>query len=80
MHVYRKNRSGDEWLFTVGYYAPVSMSGMTGVVGTSVSQWIPLEDTSREEEARQLVNYLNGGDGRPFRYAREPMVVVEDDE
>jgi hypothetical protein len=61
MHVYRKTREGEEWLYTVGYWVHIND-------GDSV--WTPLEDTSKEEEARQLVNYLNGGDGWPFRYER----------
>jgi hypothetical protein len=57
MHVYRKTKEGTDWLYTVGYFLPDGA-------------WVPLEDTSVEEEARALVNYLNGGLGNPFQYAR----------
>jgi hypothetical protein len=68
MHVYRKSRHGDEWIYTVGYFQPASLAGIAGGVGPSTYQWVPLEDTSMEEEARQLVNYLNGGNGKKFEY------------
>jgi hypothetical protein len=63
-HVYRRVRDGDNWLYTVGYYYPHQYEeGLDW-------EWIPLEDTSREDEARALVNYLNGGDGKPFKYEK----------
>jgi hypothetical protein len=65
MHVYRKQREGTEYLYTVGYYIPES-----GIAGR-LPQFVPLEDTSNEAEARELVNYLNGGSGEPFRYSRK---------
>lgn len=58
MHVYRKTRESGEILYTVGYWVPGG-------------DWVPLEDTSDEGEARALVNYLNGGMGYLFRYATE---------
>jgi hypothetical protein len=61
MHVYRKTREDGNWLFTVGYWVHIND-------GDSV--WTALEDTSNEAEARQLVNYLNGGDGKAFEYKR----------
>jgi hypothetical protein len=74
MHVYRRTRHGDEWLYTVGYFQPVNYFA-SGEMGTRVVstnyEWVPLEDTSREEEARQLVNYLNGGDGSRFSYGQD---------
>jgi hypothetical protein len=57
-------REGADWLFTVGYFIPDS-----GTAGR-LPQFVPLEDTSKEEEARALVNYLNGGDGRSFLYGK----------
>jgi hypothetical protein len=54
-----------KWLYTVGYFEPFADS-----LGT---RWVPLEDTSREEEARALVNYLNGGEGRPFQYITQRL-------
>jgi hypothetical protein len=62
MHCYRKTKEGDVTLYSVGYYEPESSSaGMR-------AKWVPLEDTTKEDEARQLVNYLNGGNGNKFRY------------
>jgi hypothetical protein len=61
MYVYRKVREGDVWLYTVGYYTPDH---------EAVPCWIPLEDASNEQEARALVNYLNGGNGKPFQYSK----------
>jgi hypothetical protein len=65
--------SGDDWVYMIGYFMPV------GSILLGHDHWITLEETSKEEEARQLVNYLNGGDGRPFRYNRESMIVEEDE-
>ena len=59
MHVYRKTKEDGNWLYSVGYFVPR---------GTEEPDWVPLEDTSNEQEARALVNYLNGGDGNTFRY------------
>ena len=55
MHVYRRVMEERKWLFTVGYWAPAEGGRWV---------WEPLEDTSDENEARALVNYLNGGLGR----------------
>jgi hypothetical protein len=70
MHVYRKTKetetgSFSNWIYTVGYYEPHTLMGEGGI---TEYRWISLEDTSNEAEARQLVNYLNGGEGLPFRY------------
>jgi hypothetical protein len=62
MHVYRKIREGASWLYTVGYWIPGAAK--------DGGSWEPLEDTSNEDEARQLVNYLNGGNGTPFKYEK----------
>jgi hypothetical protein len=60
MHVYRKIREGANWLYTVGYWIPGAAK--------DGGAWEALEDTGKEEEARQLVNYLNGGNGKPFSW------------
>jgi len=62
IHVYHKHREDGNWLYTVGYYEPHSDDHGT------FYKFMSLEDTSREDEARALVNYLNGGEGRTFRY------------
>ena len=64
LHVYRRHKEGDVWLYTVGYYWPRHYQAEV----ITEWEWVPLEDTSREDEARALVNYLNGGEGRVFRY------------
>ena len=65
MHCYRKHKEDGNWLYTVGYHEPrADDNGQFHV-------WVPLEDTSREDEARALVNYLNGGNGTQFAYRPE---------
>jgi len=64
MHIYRKTKDGDGWMYTVGYFIPESGDDL------SLPQWVALEDTSDESEARALVNYLNGGQGYLFRYTK----------
>jgi hypothetical protein len=64
MHCYRKTKEEGQWLYTVGYFIPDPHGEVTGW------KWVPLEDTSKEEEARALVNYLNGGDGMAFQHGR----------
>ena len=49
MHTYRKARDGICWLYTVGFE---SASG----------NFETMDDFSDEQEARDLVHYLNGGD------------------
>jgi len=65
MHVYRKTVEDGMALYTVGYYIP----------GSETKHGLPaftsLMDTSQEEEARALVNYLNGGNGTQFAYRPE---------
>ena len=63
MYVCRKHKEDGNWLYTVGYYYPHMLQD-----GSVDWRWVPEEDTSREDEARALVNYLNGGEGRTFRY------------
>ena len=65
IHCYQRTREEGNWLYTVGYWAPKPRSD-----DMQEWYWVPLEDTSNEEEARALVNYLNGGDGRPYPYRR----------
>lgn len=64
MHCYRKTKEDGTTLYTVGYY-----HGHDYVEGPG-TKWEAITDTSIEEEARCLVNYLNGGTGNPFRWSR----------
>ena len=64
MHVYRRTKEDGHWLYTVGYFWPKHYHAEV----ITEWEWVPLSDTSREDEAQALVNYLNGGEGRVFRY------------
>jgi hypothetical protein len=57
MWVYKKTQDDRRWLYIVGYY----------FFG---NEWVSVEDFRHEENARRLVNYLNGGTGAP-QYAPE---------
>lgn len=70
MHCYRKSKEEGNWLYTVGYWEPRMDAFPAGNQGMFYV-WVPLEDTSREDEARALVNYLNGGTGAQFAYRPE---------
>jgi hypothetical protein len=59
MHTYVKTKS-EEGLYTVGYWEPTTWDE-----GYSFS-WRALEDFGDEEDARRMVNYLNGGSGELF--------------
>lgn len=56
MHTYRKTKDGDDYIYTVGFDAS--------------SGWVALDDFGDEDDARRLVNYLNGGDGKLFAYSK----------
>lgn len=53
--VYRKMHEGGHVLYVVGYYAPYEK-------GNPVPVWQAIADCGKEEDARELVHYLNGGD------------------
>jgi hypothetical protein len=69
MHCYRRSNEEGAWLYTVGYYEPRMDARDLGNQGLFYL-WVPVEDTTNEDEARALVNYLNGGDGRKFAYTK----------
>jgi hypothetical protein len=46
---------GGHVLYVVGYYAPYEK-------GNPVPVWQAIADCGKEEDARELVHYLNGGD------------------
>lgn len=50
-----------EHLYTVGWYKPDVWDD-----GLPKRTWVSIEDFADEEDARRLVNYLNGGEGKPF--------------
>ena len=71
MHYYRKIKEDMNWLYTVWYWEPLRGKGGLGYSGDGWNMgWVALEDTSNEGEARALVNYLNGGEGKVFTYER----------
>lgn len=47
MHTYRKTLEDRHYLYTVGF--------------ETTKDWRPIEDFSNENDARSLVNFLNGG-------------------
>ena len=53
MHTYRKTREGHSYLYTVGFSQP----------SETVNDWTSIEDFNNEQDARRLVNFLNGGTG-----------------
>ena len=60
MHTYRRNKG--EQLWTVGFWEPGSLE-QYNERGVVVPRWNALQDCRDEDQARRLVNYLNGGDG-----------------
>ena len=68
MHFYRKSVEDGQALFTVGYWEPIEKSTIQRTDPNLGLRWIPLMDTSDEREAMALVNYMNGGNGRPFKW------------
>jgi serine phosphatase RsbU (regulator of sigma subunit) len=58
MFTYKKARY--ESLYTVGYYEPPANDV------EAFHEWRAIEDFGDEEDARRLVNYLNGGTGELF--------------
>jgi hypothetical protein len=57
IHTYERVKDKD--LYTVGIYTPI---------GDGEWCWEEFEEFTSEEDARRLVNYLNGGDGKAFVY------------
>ena len=55
MHTYRKTREDHGYLYTVGFSQP----------SETVNDWTSIEDFNNEQDARKLVNFLNGGTGHP---------------
>jgi hypothetical protein len=48
MWIYLRTKEEHNWLYTVGFYKPNG-------------EFVSVEDTSLEGDARYLVHYLNGG-------------------
>lgn len=57
MHTYIRSKIDNVWI--VGYYRDEPY------------RWVAFEDFTEEEDARRLVNYLNGGTGDPFPYKKD---------
>ena len=58
-HTYQRARGEDLWV--VGYWEPDRYDD-----GAQSYSWRTIEDFADEEDARRLVNYLNGGSGALF--------------
>jgi hypothetical protein len=54
--IYLKNKNGSNYLYTVGVYLPKEYSD-----GSNGWDFQPVADFNKEFDARELVNFLNGG-------------------
>jgi len=54
--IYLKSKDGGNYLYTVGFYVPKTYDD-----GATEYSFNPVADFSKEFDARELVNFLNGG-------------------
>jgi len=52
--------SREDRLWTVGFLEPASHFAPSG-------RWVAMADFSRQDDAARYINWLNGGNGAPFK-------------